>query len=52
MAEGKMPVLPANLRKYEYDTIRKNLSEAKVTTARWAAEKTDAAKKLKTNWDN
>jgi len=51
MGPGNMPVFPANLRKYEYDDIRKNLMDAQVTLSKWTTGRNEAGKKIKNTWD-
>jgi hypothetical protein len=52
MADGKMPAFPANLRKYEYHTIRRNLEEAQIPTTKWAAERSESANAIKKKWED
>ena len=51
MGPGNMPVFPANLRKYEYEDIRKNLIDAQVTLSKWATGRNEVGAKIKSTWD-
>jgi hypothetical protein len=51
MGPGNMPVFPANLRKYEYEDIRKNLMDAQVTLSKWATGRNEVGAKIKSTWD-